>query len=139
MSKYELDMQREKRLTWMWISICMGIVISVIVALMAILPSYRVWAQEKRGQAELARAEYNKRIIVEEAKATLEAEILNAQAEVERAKGAAQAIEIEDGRLTPQYIQYLWVRQQNNLNNRTVIYIPTETNLPILEASRELK
>ena len=25
------------------------------------------------------------------------------------------------------------VRQQNDLNNKTVIYIPTETNLPILE------
>lgn len=61
---------------------------------------------------------------------------LNAQAEVERAKGAAEAIKIENGSITPAYIQYLWVRQQNNLNGKTVIYIPTETNLPVLEASR---
>lgn len=34
------------------------------------------------------------------------------------------------------YIQYLWVRQQSDLSNKTVIYVPTETNLPILESTR---
>lgn len=28
-----------------------------------------------------------------------------------------------------------WVRQQSDLSNKTVIYVPTETNLPILEAT----
>lgn len=88
------------------------------------------------GKAEFAKAEQNRRIKIEEAKANLEAEKLNAQAEVERAKGAAEAIRIENGSITPTYIQYLWVRQQTNLNGKTVIYIPTETNLPILEATR---
>ena len=74
--------------------------------------------------------------IIEEAKANLEAEKLNAQAEIERAKGAAEAIRIENGSITPAYIQYLWVRQQNaNVNNK-IIYIPTEAGLPILEAGR---
>ncbi len=71
-------------------------------------------------------------------KANLEAEKLNAQAEIERAKGAAEAIRIENGSLTPTYIQYLWVRQQSNLSGKTVIYIPTEANLPILESTRAL-
>ena len=48
----------------------------------------------------------------------------------------AEAIKIENGSITPAYIQYLWVRQQSNLNDKTVIYIPTETNLPVLEAAR---
>jgi len=99
-------------------------------------PVYRVWQQEMRGRAQFAEAEQNRRIKIEEAKANLEAEKLNAQAEVERAKGAAEAIKIEDGTLTDRYIQYLWVRNQNNLNDKTVIYIPTETNLPVLEAGR---
>ena len=99
-------------------------------------PRYNVWQQEMSGKAEFAKAEQNRRITIEEAKANLEAEKLNAQAEVERAKGAAEAIKIENGSITPAYIQYLWVRQQNNLNDKTVIYIPTETNLPVLEASR---
>ena len=83
------------------------------------------------------KAEQNRKIKIEEAKANLEAEKLNAQAEIERAKGAAEAIKIENGSITPAYIQYLWVRQQSNLNDKTVIYIPTETNLPVLEASEK--
>lgn len=99
-------------------------------------PRYNVWQQEMSGKAEFAKAEQNRRIKIEEAKANLEAEKLNAQAEVERAKGAAEAIKIENGSITPAYIQYLWVRQQNSLNDKTVIYIPTETNLPVLEVTR---
>lgn len=78
----------------------------------------------------------NRKIKIEEARANLEAEKLNAQAEVARAKGAAEAIKIENGSITPTYIQYLWVRQQSDLSDKTVIYIPTETNLPILESTR---
>ncbi|MDE6119079.1 MAG: hypothetical protein K2F82_04360 [Muribaculaceae bacterium] len=110
--------------------------ILVIVAICIAIPYYNVWQQEMAGRAEFAKAEQNRKIRIEEAKANLEAEKLNAQAEIERAKGAAEAIRIENGSLTPTYIQYLWVRQQGNLNDKTVIYIPTETNLPILEASR---
>ncbi len=100
------------------------------------IPYYNVWQQEMSGRAEFAKAEQNRKIKIEEAKANLEAEKLNAQAEIERARGAAEAIRIENGSLTPTYIQYLWVRQQSDLNNKTVIYVPTETNLPILEATR---
>ncbi|MDE6410710.1 MAG: hypothetical protein K2K81_10790 [Muribaculaceae bacterium] len=112
-----------------------GIII-LIVAIALIKPWYNVWSQEMEGKAEFAKAEQNRKIKIEEAKANLEAEKLNAQAEVERAKGAAEAIRIENGSLTPTYIQYLWVRQQSDLNNKTVIYVPTESNLPLLEASR---
>ncbi|MDY4174127.1 MAG: hypothetical protein SOY07_02360 [Bacteroidales bacterium] len=112
-----------------------GLLAVFIVGLAIVIPWYNVWSQEMEGKAEFAKAEQNRRIKIEEAKANLEAEKLNAQAEVERAKGAAEAIRIENGSITPTYIQYLWVRQQTNLNGKTVIYIPTETNLPILEAT----
>lgn len=108
------------------------------VAMAFVLPWYNVWSQEMEGKAEYAKAEQNRKIRIEEAKANLEAEKLNAQAEIERAKGAAEAIRIENGSITPTYIQYLWVRQQGELSNKTVIYVPTETNLPILEATRSL-
>jgi hypothetical protein len=107
-----------------------------IIAGMWILPKYNVWRQEMEGKAEFAKAEQNRRIKIEEAKANLEAEKLNAQAEIERAKGAAEAISIENGSITPSYIQYLWVRQQNAQTNNKIIYIPTEAGLPILEAGR---
>lgn len=110
----------------------------VLASLFFIIPWYNVWQQEMSGKAEFAKAEQNRKIKIEEAKANLEAEKLNAQAEIERAKGAAEAIRIENGSLTPTYIQYLWVRQQSNLNDKTVVYIPTEGNLPILEATRPM-
>lgn len=115
-----------------------GIVL-LIVAMAFIRPWYNVWSQEMEGKAEFAKAEQNRKIKIEEAKANLEAEKLNAQAEIERAKGAAEAIRIENGSITPTYIQYLWVRQQGDLNNKTVIYVPTETNLPILESTRGIQ
>ncbi len=115
------------------------VILAFVLVLMFGMPVYRVWQQEMRGKAEFAQAEQNRKIKVEEARANLEAEKLNALAEVERARGAAEAIKIENGTLTDRYIQYLWVRNQNNLSDKTVIYIPTEGNLPIMEAGRFLK
>ena len=121
-----------------------NILLSVICAIVLVaglffgIPYYNVWEQEMSGKAEFAKAEQNRKIRIEEAKANLESEKLNAQAEVERAKGAAEAIKIENGAITPTYIQYLWVRQQNTNANK-LIYIPTEAGLPVLEAGRTNK
>ena len=117
--------------------LCTLLLAGAVFGLMYGMPKYNVWQQEMAGKAEFAKAEQNRKIKIEEAKANLEAEKLNAEAEIERAKGAAEAIKIENGSLSPAYIQYLWVRQQSTLNDKTVIYIPTEANLPILEAGRE--
>ena len=96
-------------------------------------PRYNVWQQGLAGEAELKRAEQNRLIQIEEAKANLEAQKLNSDAEIERAKGMAEAIRIENGQLTEKYIQYLWVRNmEDNVNEK--IYIPTEAQIPILEA-----
>ena len=118
--------------------VLLGIIAIVVVSIgMAFIrPWYNVWSQEMEGKAEFAKAEQNRKIKIEEARANLEAEKLNAQAEIERAKGAAEAIRIENGSITPTYIQYLWVRQQSDLSDKTVIYIPTESNLPLLESTR---
>ena len=118
------------------ISVIGLIILVIIAAIMFGYPRYKVWQQEMDGKAEFAKAEQNRKIKIEEARANLEAEKLNAQAEIERAKGAAKAIEIENGSITPTYIQYLWVRQQNANTNNKIIYIPTEAGLPILEAGR---
>jgi hypothetical protein len=109
--------------------------IGIVVGLNFGWKHYKVWSAGQDGKAELAQAQYNRQIAVEEAQANLESEKLNALAEVERAKGAAEAISIEGGSLTEKYIQYLWVRS-NQFNQATTIYVPTEANLPILEAGR---
>ena len=105
--------------------------IGIVLLCMWGFPTYGVWAQEMRGRAELARAEQNKQIIMIEAQAMLEAEQYNAQSEVVRARGMAEAMAIEGGAVTMEYIYYLWVRTM--AGNPNVVYIPTEASLPILE------
>ena len=117
--------------------------LGIIVGLMFGVPKYNVWrtkiaieSAQNQGKAEMARAEQNRMIQIEEAKANLESQKLNSLAEVERARGMAQAIEIENGKLTAKYIQYLWVRNIDKMNGDK-IYIATEAGLPILEARNE--
>jgi hypothetical protein len=124
--------------------ICITTIIFLIIfaiggvwGLLALSKSYTVWSQSKTGQAELARADWNRQIAVREAKAKEESAVLLARAEVERAKGVAQANKIIGDSLNNNeaYLKYLWI---NNLHegNNSVVYVPTETNLPILEANR---
>lgn len=110
--------------------------VALIACAMFGIPAYNVWQQEMEGKAELAKAEQNRQILIQEANAKKEAAVLDAEAEFIRARGMAKSIEVENGKLTDRYIQYLWVRNQTDLNNKTIIYIPTEANLPILEANR---
>jgi len=114
-------------------------VVGLVLALMFGLPKYGVWRThigiekaQNNGKAEMAQAEQNRMILIEEAKANLEAQKLNSEAEIERAKGMAKAIEIENGKLSAMYIHYLWVRNIDKMDGEK-IYIPTEANLPILE------
>lgn len=99
-------------------------------------PRYRVWQQEMEGQAELARASSNRRIAIQEANAKKESAALLAEAEVARAKGVAQANAIIGASLkgNEAYLHYLWINELAAAGH--VIYVPTEANLPILEASR---
>lgn len=100
-------------------------------------PRYNVWERGLAGEAELRQAEWNRQIAVQEAKAKEEAAQMLAEAEVRRAEGVAKANKIIGDSLqgNEDYLRYLWV-QSLGQNAREVIYVPTEANLPILEASR---
>lgn len=98
---------------------------------------YNVWSSSMAGKAELAQADWNRQITVREAHAKQEAAIELAKAEVERARGVAQANKIIGDSLkgNEDYLRYLWIDNLQNDKNQ-VIYVPTEANLPILEANR---
>jgi len=100
-------------------------------------PKYRVYSATMDGEAEYAQAEQNRRITVLEAQSKLEAAKSLADAEVERAKGVAQANAIigESLRNNESYLRWLWIENLDKGNN-SVIYIPTEAGLPILEAGK---
>ena len=58
----------------------------------------------------------------------------DAEIEVARAKGAAEAQEIVRSTLSDSYLQYLWIKTLSE--NPNVIYVATEANLPIFKQSK---
>jgi len=114
------------------------LVIGLLVAAMAGYPMYKIWSKDKAGQAELAEAEWTKKISIEEAKAKLESSKFEKETEIIRAEGIAEANRIISGSITPEYIQYKFVEGLND-GSTEVIYVPTEANIPILEAGRSMK
>ena len=121
-----------------WVFIIM-FCIAMVVVVMVGMPVYNVWTKEMSGKADLANAEWSKQIAIEEAKAELESASLKAAAEVERAKGVAEANAIIGDSLKDNdaYLRYLWIQGLHDGSSET-IYIPTEANLPILEAGRKV-
>ena len=116
-------------------------IIFVIVAIgMVGCPRYSVYSQRLEGEAELARAQQNRQIAVNEAQAKKDAATMLADAEVERAKGVAKANQIIADSLkgNEAYLRYLWVTEVAAVGKegKTVVYVPTEGNMPILEATR---
>lgn len=96
-----------------------------------------MWVERLKGEAKLARAESNRQIRILEAKAEQEAAKALAEAEVIRAEGVAKANKIIGDSLQNNegYLRYLWI-QGLQTNQMQVVYVPTEANLTIMEASR---
>lgn len=96
-------------------------------------PSYRVYTAEMSGKAELMRAQQNRQIIVEQAKAEKEASTLQAEA-ISIMGAAAQKY--------PEYRQQEFIgafgQALKDGSISQIIYVPTEANIPIMEASRNI-
>jgi len=134
MSKYFDDGEPTFRL---FRDITGGALVLVIIG-MGGCPLYNVWEQGLSGEAELARAEQNRKILINEAMAKQESAKYWAQAEVERAKGAAEANRIVAESLGgPEgYLRWLFIEKLDEIENGQIIYLPTEAGVPILEAQR---
>ena len=119
------------------------IVIIILLAIIGVVfffglyPVYHVWTEKIHGSAELARADSNRKIRILEAQAEQEASKALAESEIIRAKGVAEANKIIGTSLENNegYLRYLWI-QSLKTNQKEVVYVPTEANLPIMEAQR---
>lgn len=82
-------------------------------------------------------ARSSRQVAVEEAKARLESAKFDAEAEIKRAKGVAQANKIIGDSLKDNeaYLRWRWIEGISDAD-KEVIYVPTEAQLPILEAGR---
>ncbi len=122
------------------IVIAASIIISSIGGCSIGYPYYKVWSAKMGGEAEYAQAEQNRRIAVLEAEAELQSAKALAAAEVERAKGVAEANAIIGQSLKDNeaYLRWQWIKNLESGSN-SVIYVPTEAGLPILEAGKRDK
>jgi regulator of protease activity HflC (stomatin/prohibitin superfamily) len=64
----------------------------------------------------------------------LEQAVKDAEIEVARARGAAEAQKIVRSTLSDSYLQYLWIKTLNE--NPNVIYVATEANLPLFKKAK---
>jgi hypothetical protein len=121
-------------------------------------PRYNVYSSEMNGKAEYKEAEQNRKIVVEEAEAENEAAISIANTKIILAEAANEAMIIEAQGIrasdsiraigiaaaneiigqslegNTDYLHFLWIDQLSKGGQK--VYIPTEANLPILEAKR---
>lgn len=103
--------------------------IFLIGATAAILPQYRVYSARADGEAMLQRSESTKRILVEQAQAELDASRLRKEA-IEIMGAAAQ--QYPEYRL--QEFMGAFADAMQNGSVQKIIYVPTEANIPIIEA-----
>ena len=111
-----------------------GVVTLILVVVAVALfgtPAYNVWSAGMSGKAKLRRAEQEKRIMIEQAKA-----------EVEAAKLRSEAIKAV-GEAAQQYPEYraqefiaAFGDAMSSDKIEQIIYVPTEAGLPIVEAGR---
>lgn len=107
------------------------LIIGVAVFIMFILPMWRVWSQGKEGEAMLRKAEQEKQILIEQAKAEVEAARLRAEAIQIVGKAAQEFPEYRKQEFIGAFAEAL---QNDSIDQ--IIYVPTEANIPIIEAGR---
>jgi regulator of protease activity HflC (stomatin/prohibitin superfamily) len=109
--------------------------VALIGGCVAVKPQYNLYRSNTEKQSVIREqqalsdaAEYAAQSRVTQAQADADAEVI-------RATGLAEAQEIISETLTEDYIRYLYIQAiEGNANQ--IIYVPTEAGLPILEAGR---
>lgn len=104
-------------------------------------PIWRVWASQKAGEADLQQAHKEQQIQVSKAQGRLDAAKLNKEAAIIEAEAVSAQIEKIGKQLTEHdlYLKWQWIKMMEERPDSSVIYVPTEANLPILEAMRGFK
>ena len=102
---------------------------------MAVKPQYNLYKANTEKQSVIREQEAQSKAAEFRAISEVTQAEAKAEAEVIRAKGIAEANRIIAESITPEYVNYLYVRALEATQNQ-VIYVPTEAGLPVLEANR---
>lgn len=117
------------RLVFKLIYTLLGLSLVVVCYNMFLHPYYRVWSAGMEGKAILMKAEQEKQIIIEQAKAEVEAAKLRAEAIEAIGESAQKYPEYR----TQEFIGAFAAAVENGAIDQ-IIYVPTENNIPIVEA-----
>ena len=130
-------------------SITLGTVLELLVSAIVLIllwsligyPKWRVWAAHQLGLADLAAAKNEQQIQIAQAQSRLDAATLNKKAAIIEAEAVAEQVAKIGAELTHHdlYLRWQWIKMMEDAhagNDSTIIYVPTEANLPILEAGR---
>jgi hypothetical protein len=101
-------------------------------------PHWRVWASHQEGLADLQLARNEQQIQIAQAQSRFDAAELNKKAAVIEAQAVALQIEAIGAQLTEHglYLRWQWIKMMEERPESSTIYVPTEANIPILEAMR---
>jgi len=120
-----------------------GILLAVIIIGWTLVgyPKWKVWASHQEGLADLTRARNEQQIQIAQADSRLAAADKNKQAAIIEAEAVALQIQAIGKQLTEHdlYLKWQWIKMMEDTSgddDRTTIYVPTEANIPILEANR---
>jgi regulator of protease activity HflC (stomatin/prohibitin superfamily) len=122
-----------------WIALGLILFVTTIGGGMYGCPQYAVYSADMEGRARFAKANQDREIEVRQSIAKRDAAKNLADAEIERAKGIAQANKIIGDSLQGNegYLRWLWIDAlREGKDGNTIVYVPTEAGLPILEAER---
>lgn len=105
--------------------------IIIIAGMMFGLPQYSVWQQEMAGKARLAEATQSRQILIEQARAEKEAATLQAEAIKIMGEAAQKYPEYRKQEFIGAFGEALKAGKISQ-----IIYVPTEANIPVLEAGK---
>ena len=106
----------------------------LITAILFIWPQYRIWQKGLAGEANLMQAVQERQILVEQARAERDAALLRAEAIKIVGQAAKDFPEYRYQEFLGAFAEAL---QGDSIDK--IVFIPTEANIPITEASRTLQ
>ncbi|MEN6375490.1 MAG: hypothetical protein ABFD75_12050 [Smithella sp.] len=110
---------------------CLLLLIVGFIASMFLFPMWNVWRSGLSGEADLKRAEQTRMIQIQQAKGEKEAASLRAEAIAIVGKAAKEFPEYRQQEFIGAFAEALHGGKINQ-----IIYVPTEANIPIMEAHR---
>lgn len=117
-------------------------VLVLIIWLVWLYPMWNVWASHQSGLADLQQAKNEQQIQIAQAQSRLDAAQLNKKAAIIEAEAVAAQVEAIGKKLQKHdlYLKWQWIKmmedRSSNGDDNSVIYVPTEAGLPILEAGK---